>query len=109
MNDFQCLFRCHGRVYLLADHHGRCESAGAETGYRLYGEHHIVRGMFLLVESQFFEKCFQDRSGFADMTGGAVAYLNDIFSLGFKGEVFIKGCYTVSLCFGDADLLRDIG
>ena len=43
------------------------------------------------------------------MTGRAVTDLDDVFSLCLKGEVDIKAGYAICLCFGNANLLGDIG
>lgn len=83
-------------MHLIVHGHGRCQSTGSETGNSLYCKKHIVCGVFLFAKSQFFLQGFQNRKGFADVTGGSVTDLDDVFSLGFKRKILIEGCYTVA-------------
>ena len=94
---------------LLIDHHGGCQTAGTQAGDRLHGEHHVVGGVLLLAQTQLLPEGLQHGGGVAHMAGGAVAHLDHVFSLGFKGKVFIEGGHAVGFCFGNADLFRNIG
>ena len=88
----------------IIDSQGGSQSAGAQTGYSFYGEQHVICGVLLSAQSQFFLQSLQDRNRFTYMTGSPVTDLDDIFSLWFKRKVFIKGCYTVGLGLCHADL-----
>ena len=97
--------RGHGRIHLLVDHHGGGQTAGTQAGDGLNGEQHIVGGVLFLAQAQFLPQGFQNRGGVADVTGGAVADLDDVLALGFKGEVFVEGGDGVGFGFGDTDFL----
>ena len=64
--------------------------------------------MLLFAQAQLLPQRLQHRGGVADMAGRAVADLDDVLSLGFKGEVLIEGGNRVGLSLGNADLLCNI-
>src|SRR5699024_10182555 len=79
-DQFQSFFRRHGRMDFIIDSQGGSQSAGAQTGYSFYGEQHVICGVLLSAQSQFFLQSLQDRNRFTYMTGSPVTDLDDIFS-----------------------------
>ena len=95
-------------MHLIVDHHGRSQTAGTQAGHRFNRKEHIVGGVLLLAQTQFFPQGFQNRGGVADVTGGAVTDLDDVLALCLEGEVLVEGGYGVGLRFGDPDFLGNV-
>ena len=73
----------------------RGEGATAEAGDFLQGEELLVIGVGIIVETELSPEGVVDQFGSFDMTGSAVADVDDISADGLSAELRIETCDTV--------------
>ena len=85
------------------------KSASAETGNRFNGEITVVCGLFRFAQTKIGTDTLKDRDRSSYVARGAIADLDDVFALGLKGEILIKGCNAVNSRFCHTKLGCKIG
>ena len=85
------------------------KSASAEAGNRFNGKITVVGGLFCFAQTKIGTDTLKDRDRSSYVARGAIADLDNVFTLGLKGEILIKGCNAVNSRFCHTKLGCKIG
>ena len=80
---------------------------GAINGFNR--EDAVVGGLLCFAQTKIRADALKDRDRSSDVASGAVADLDDVFSLGLKGEVLVEGSDAVDAYLAHSQLLCKMG
>ena len=88
-------------------HYGS-QSACAKARYRLDSEHHIIRRMLFIRQSEFLVQSLEYKRAFSYMTRRTVTHFDDVLSLLIERKVLIKRGNGIRFRFRDPYTFCDI-